>query len=316
MSTFQCKKCNYVTYDKSNFLKHKSTKKHIKKVQEDTKSTSNLPKVCIERAYTCQFCGNEYASSSTLSRHKKACSEKINLNNNHDLVVKDLQKEIEHLKELHMKDKEMKQQLEKEVANLKTLLTNAGVVVKKSVSALAYVAQNYKDAPQLDKLNDYSYLQFRDEDDEFDLLEMVFTHYRTDTLHKYLGDIIVNAYKKNNPDEQALWNSDTVRLTYVIRDLINQKTDWTIDKKGVKTTKYIIEPLLEYLRTLLAQFIDDNCLENYIHEPDVRFIKRTEDLQTTIKIIAEIKNKILAPKIIKYIAPHFYLPKNDELIEV
>lgn len=308
---FTCKSCNYSTDVKFAYQKHLQSKRHNKKEHELTNlltSTKSLHKVCIERAYICQFCNNNYASASTLSRHKKSCGEKVQMIQ--DNKYNEIANENIHLRELI-------KQLQNDNSHLKTLINNAGAVIKTSVSALSYVATNYKDAPSLKKLEDYSYLEFDDDDDDFDLVAMVISQHQDGTLYKYLGDIIINAYKKKDPSEQSIWNSDTVRLTYLIRDIINKKTDWTVDKKGVKTTRYIINPMLKYIKDLLNKYADENGLEHYVSESYMKLKKRTDAMQAVAEIIADITNNILSEQILKFIAPHFYLTKgdNDELID-
>lgn len=329
MNIYKCTDCNYETRDKSNFLKHNSTKKHLKKVNENTKSTKNIQKHSLknlpENEHQCPYCLTFYSTSSNLSRHKKLCSDKSQLENSYksELERHKLTNEIEKYKQkvselnnLRAKDTEMNKQLQNENAYLKTLIENAGAVIKTSVSALSYVAKNYKDAPKLQKLTDYSYITYDDDNDEFDLLKTIFDHYRDNILDQYLGNIIVSAYKKENPAEQSLWNSDTVRLTYLVKDIINKKTDWTVDKKGIKTSKFIIDPLLAYIRVLLTKYIDENGLENYVTESYMQLKKRTDDMQAVAEIITVISNNSLSEQILKYIAPHFYLTKNDELVAV
>ncbi|ARF12522.1 zinc finger protein [Klosneuvirus KNV1] len=101
----------------------------------------------------------------------------------------------------------------------------------------------------------------------------------------------------------------------MIRELIDKKPDWLVDKKGVKTTKFIIDPLLEYIRQLMADFIEENRLENFLHESDWRMRRRMDDLNVAGEICYNIKNKILSEQLLKHIAPHFYLNKNDQLID-
>ena len=221
------------------------------------------------------------------------------------------------MKELHEK---LNKQSQDEIKHLKSLINNAGAVIKTSVSALAYIAQNYDGAPILKKLPDYSYikeLELDDEDslDEFDLIEILIYHNNKETLQEYLGDIIVEAYKKKDPSKQSIWNSDTDRLNYIIRDLINKKPDWTVDKKGVKTTKYIIDPLLEYIREQVANYILENTTDKYVHLSEYMLNKHAEKLNSCGKVIAGIDNKSLSKLILKYIAPHFYLAKPEQLIE-
>jgi len=327
---YQCELCNYSTDIKFAHNRHLTSQKHIKKFDEKEKeriNTSRMHHVIItgapsKKSYICQFCNNAFANAGNLARHNKSCSNKKEMETNYMKDMEQYKKEIEHLKELNKLLKTDKKSLELDKQNLnnninhyKSLLNNAGIVIKKSVSALSYVAQNYKDAPQLDKLDDYSYLQFKDENDEFDLLETVFIEHQNGNLHEYIGNIIVDAYKKDNPDEQSLWSSDTTRLTYIIRDILHKKIDWTVDKKGEKTTRYIIKPILEYLLKLLIKYIDENGIENYVSGPIYIYEKKVNDMNTVQYIIADIKNNVLAQKIIKYIAPSFYLTRSDELIE-
>lgn len=294
---FSCDVCNYETDTKYCYQKHLKTKKH----------SDNINKKHINNKineYNCQYCDNNFSTASSLARHHKSCVQKNKLIQ----VVTDKDKEIEHLKDKIT-------MLQSENRNLKTLVTNAGSIIKTSVSTLSYVMKNYTDAPVLEPI-DYDVIQYNDKDDGFDIITMIFHHHRKHSLAGYLGDFIVKSYKKDDPSQQSLWNSDAVRLTYVVREIINTKSDWSVDKKGVKTTTYIIDPFLEYIRSLLVDFNDENRLENYLGDSVLRMKKRMEDLKSSAEIISDIKNKVLSEQVIKYIAPHFYLSKNDELIAV
>ena len=81
MTKYDCKPCSFFTNNKTDYSRHIKTNKHKKKVNTTTKTcikrASNVPKTCIEKKiHMCPFCENTYSSSSTLSRHKKACNEK------------------------------------------------------------------------------------------------------------------------------------------------------------------------------------------------------------------------------------------------
>jgi len=338
------------------YNKHLTTQKHIQKVNEGQKKKINsyiIPKTFIKHSsdipeisgnvYQCPFCKNNYSSSSNLTRHKKACNKKDQLESEYyneldkkeqeiqrlkELYEKDTthlkelyEKDTIHLKELHEKDGKLNKQLQDEVKHLKSLINNAGGIIKTSVSALAFVAQNYEGAPILKQLKNYSYikeieLDADDSDDEFDLIDTLIHHNMKETIQEYLGNIIVEAYKKKDPNKQSIWNSDTTRLTYIIRDLINKKPDWTVDKKGIKTGKYIIDPLLEYIRKEVTEYILENGAEKYIHLSEYMLNKHAEKLNSCGKILASIDNKSLSRLVLKYIAPHFYLAKPEQLIDV
>jgi len=296
---FKCEMCNYETDVKYCYQKHLKTQKHELNAN---KTTINKKK---NKDHKCNYCDNNFTTPSSLARHHKSCIQKNKLIQ----VVCEKDKEIEHLKDKI-------EMLQSENRNLKVLVTNAGSIIKTSVSTLSYVVQNYTNAPVLEPLNDYDTIQYNDKDDEFDIMTMIFHHHRKRSLAGYLGDFIVKSYKKDDPSQQALWSSDAVRLNYIVREIINKKTDWSVDKGGIKTTSYIIDPFLEYIRQLLVDFNEDNRLENYLHDNVLRMKQRMDDLNASAEIISDIKNKVLTDQIIKYIAPHFYLSKNNELIAV
>jgi len=323
-----CATCNYETDRLSSYQKHLITKKHLQYVSDHTNNSKIIHKqfklqsttqaTIIKKEFGCDYCKKKFSSSSNLTRHKKTCLIKSQID---QYAINEIEKrdlEIAHLKVMHDK---LYQQQQEEIAHLKSLINNAGGVIKTSVSALSYVVKNYDKAPVLKQIKDFSYLECADSDsnddgsDENDLSQTIIKCNGNKTIVDYLGNIIVQAYKKDDPSKQSIWNSDATRLTYMIRELIDKKPDWLVDKKGVKTTKFIIEPLLEYIRQLMADFIEENRLENFLHDSDWRMRRRMDDLKTAGEICYNIKNKILSEQLLKYIAPYFYLNKNDQLID-
>ena len=338
---YNCNFCNYYTDILFCYQKHLTTKKHTLKSNTGTINQLSAARELPDnssKAFTCPYCNNKYTRVNNLTQHKKICPDKDKIEKGLTFELEKKEEEIKHLKELYQKDiekykqnaekdDEMKKQLQDQVSHLKTLINNAGAVIKTSVSALSFVAQNYDKAPLLRRLKDYSYIKEKDDDednddnentdtdDKFDLMETLIYHNNKETIQEYLGNIIVEAYKKKDPNKQSIWNSDTVRLTYVIRDLINKKPDWSVDKKGIKTTKYVIDPLLEYIRNQAVEYLDQHKLENYVDETETVIRRICDKINTCGKIIVTIDNKELSRLILKYIAPHFYLAKPDQLLE-
>ena len=66
-SGFSCKKCDYICYNKTNFNKHLSTRKHL----ADNNDNKKLLKVAS--IYKCDSCSNIYKHQSGLCKHKKTC---------------------------------------------------------------------------------------------------------------------------------------------------------------------------------------------------------------------------------------------------
>lgn len=342
---YHCVICNYDTDILFSYNKHLKTQKHFinvtdhansKQIQKQFKLHSAQQQKIIKKEINCEFCEKLFSSPSNLTRHKKTCPKKIKIETYTLSEIEKRDQEIIRLKEQYQREKEqyqrdlelrekmhqqMHQQRQEEIVHLKSLINNAGGVIKTSVSALSYVVKNYDKAPALKQIKDFSYLECADSDsnddcgDENDLSQTIIKCHGNKTIVDYLGNIIVQAYKKDDPSKQSIWNSDATRLTYMIRELIDKKPDWLVDKKGVKTTKFIIDPLLEYIRQLMADFIEENRLENFLHESDWRMRRRMDDLNVAGEICYNIKNKILSEQLLKHIAPHFYLNKNDQLID-
>lgn len=312
MVQYECKLCCYITLDQSNFMKHKKSVKHTKKENDLNNSTNKIQKESkknpnSDSKYTCEYCEKNYTTPSNLSKHKKKCINKqtviIQLENDKKA------QETHYLKEIIKRLENENKKLEEDKRHYKKLVEGAGILAKTSMSTLSYVMSTYKDAPALDKMENYACIQYDGKNKKINLYDMMFTHQDKGTLHTYLGDFLIDVYKKDNPEDQSLWISDTSRLTYIIRELIDKTPDWNVDKKGVKTTTYIIEPFLEYTREILDKYNKKNDLKNHLDDSIFQMKQRIENLKMSTHIIFDIKNNELGPKILKYIAPYFHLTK-------
>ena len=178
------------------------------------------------------------------------------------------------------------------------------------MNTFSYLLQNYNNAPCLNSLNDYSIIS---KDTDYLINELIL-YYDKSKLDKFLGDFIVKHYKKDNPQLQALWNSDTDRLNYTIRELYNinnnekNSVQWIVDRKGLKMTQQIINPLLEYISNLNINYLK---YKQRMNEESILNCtdKVMRNMHTLASINNDIRNNILSKEINKYIAPYFYLNK-------
>ena len=233
---YECEKCKFETVNLYDFNRHKQSKKHIEKCNEEmVKSLLNPGSIHDKESHTCCFCGKIYSTAGNLTKHKKICTEKI-------LLIKELNEKdqkIDHLEHLLQNEVAHIKSLQDEVLYLKTIINNAGNIIKSSVSAISYVSQHYDDAPPIAPIKDYSKITFdidpeegledvtdndkpkkrrkrkspmeiRDSKDKF--IEILTCKFDKDILHRYLGDIIIKCYKKKDPTKQSLWSSDTSLL--------------------------------------------------------------------------------------------------------
>jgi len=319
---FNCNLCNYSTNDKFNYSRHQKSKKHQEKVKQVPLISAIIPVqssyISLEK-YVCQFCNHSYTNAGNLSKHKQSCSEKSSYINTikelKDQLSKkdvDIVKEIAHKDEIVKTKDEMILFLAHENKNLKTMLNCAGTVVEKSMSNLGYLNKHYPNAPALEYIKDIPDLH--EDLSEDNVVDNIIYEYKNHTLTSFIGNLIIKDYKKTDPTQQSLWNSDADRLTYMIRSLLaNESIQWEVDKKGINTTKYIIKPITDYIK---------KQLENYIKTCEVSRSQKTKKIMGSVYKMADCRIVImsidtgeLAGGILKYISPYLYIVKdNQELL--
>ena len=344
---FECKSCKYESNDKSNYARHLNSVKHNRNAvpivhnypdypiritpgyinNEEKQEDNKIQK----KEYKCKDCNTIFSFASGLSRHKK------------DRCIKDKSDSIENIKEQLEKDFEKKLKakevekekeiekalqtqkinfLEQQVKELKAYINSTkpgnNTNTTYNISVKNYIQQIYSDAPYLIKLDNYALLKNEEEEKEGidDFADVLVHQYKHKRLHTYLGDFVIKQYKKEDPAEQSLWNSDVSRLTYIIKELLaNKKSHWNHDFKGLKTKNYIIQPLLEYIQNYCIAYneacdLDKDQIQNerYCH-------KITEKLNILGNIINDITKHTLSEEIVKYIAPHFQIPNKQDNFE-
>ena len=338
MVNYECKLCDFITKNKRNYIQHNSTSKHMKKVIHDAEKNmtqldygansrnspklpetpKNLPCKSDTPGYKCDSCGNIFARISNLTRHYKICTNK----NEEVLLLK--QKLEQYEKDARMKfeqyDKDTKRYKKdvnyhmKETEYYKQLLREAGGLVKKSVNALTFAVDNYDSAPAIKTISMYEIDTFEgDNNTDKKIVEDILSAYKHKTLDKYLGNFIIKVYKKDDPKNQSIWNTDDSRLTYLIKELMNnESSNWIIDKKGIKTKTYLIEPLLAHIRNLLISYqTNSEILELDMGPVEIEFI--LENSKKIMDLMNDIDDGVIGKEVLKYISGH--LRFSNKLIE-
>ena len=319
MDKLECTICNYITKEKSNLNRHLKSKKHIKKVTDDgntnnkvinnnyqsapthSKALKKEKKNIIQNNeleknnLTCKTCGICFSRISSLVRHQKICVYK----NNEIILLKNKleqsEKESKHFKEENDYHKKM--------------LNEAGGLVKKSVSALTYVAHNYGSAPTI-KMIDIDDMTDLEQNNK-KLVEDAISAHKHKTLDKYLGDSIIKLYKTDKPEDQSVWATDTSRLTYLIKELmVNNSSNWIIDKKGIKTKEYLIDPLLGHIKALVIDY-QKNSMILSTNAVEIEYILETN--KQILKLVTDIDDGIVGNNLLKYISTHLFF--NEKLIK-
>lgn len=145
------------------------------------------------------------------------------------------------------------------------------------------------------------------------IISIIYYH-NENKLDQYIGNFLVKHYKTKDPKQRSNWNSDTSRLTYINRELVNNKPNWVIDKRGVKMTNIIIDPILEYIKKLSQTEINE--LKDELEDEDNEHLRNKiiNKMTSFSEIIKNINNKVLSKEINRYLAPHLYFDKNNVLI--
>ena len=317
---YKCTLCDYITNDSSNYERHVKSSKH-KKHNSEEDINSNGPE---DRPYQCALCNSQYSYGSGLRRHQRTCKMDFidKMKNEYDDIIKKKDTEIFILS---MANKGLEEKLKLLEACLKNnrddsnkaldliasennyhkqLIDTAGNFVKSSVSALTYASQHFPDAPVFERFNKFELLKI---EEHYTVAEIVLYQQKNKTLASMMGDIIINHYKKEDPTKQSLWNTDCSRFAYIIREVIDNKVQWTVDKGGVKVHELAVEPILLYVKDQLNDYCLDKADELLDRDKDPIVI--SEELHKANKLIDIINNGELGKDIIRYMTKSFYLNK-------
>ena len=318
---YKCIICNYTTKDTSNLKRHNKTKKHLNNLYIKNNNNFNAPQCTVNapqctidlqqtdkkqnklsnNKFICNYCNATFTRSNSLSRHKNICN--IKHNEEHKLKAQLQEQNSKH--EIEMLNCKYRH-FEKEAKYYKQLLMEAGGLVKKSVSALTYSITNYNDAPSIKTIDTTNINEFNDSD--VAIAKDIISACKHKTLNKYLGNIIVKEYKKNKPKNQSIWNTDDTRLTYIIKELIqNNSSNWIIDKKGIKASIYLIDPLLKHVKNLIISYQKNMGFGETAFEIEIQL----ENNKIIKDLIINIDDGITTKEILKYISSHLRFNENN-----
>ena len=332
MNQFECKICNYTTKEKSNINRHMKSAKHLQKeqVESNINQEKNYVKVLhptstllppyshqksqneiYKKENMCKYCSRTFSRPDTLSKHINTCKNKQEEDNELKDKIKELNNQLELFKNENKHYIKEVYHYKEETNYYKQMLREAGGLVKKSVSSLTYIVDNYSNAPALQTISikDIRTLKYN----EKKIIEDILSSYKHKTLSKYLGGFIIDLYKKDDPNSQSIWNTDDSRLTYLIKELLNNKSsNWIIDKKGIKTTEYLIDPLLLHIKKLLISYQKNLIIPELTqHNTEIEFI--LDNSKRIIELMDDIDDGIISKDILKYISCH--LRFNEKLIK-
>ncbi len=290
-----CLPCNYETNIKASLLVHLKSTKHIKNQSEATDAL--IKKLTLEN--------QELRTANIMKDKEIECNIKEieGMKANNQFLV-------DHINNI------------KSSANLAgNIATNAATTAATTatISTIKYIMDNYT-PPAIETYKQIEYSTamknldiINDDNSEETFIKDIIYHSSKNILSKYLGDIIVKLYKKNDSKEQSMWNSDVSRLSYIIREKIGDNFSWTTDKSGVLVNKYVIQPYLTYIYKLLTKTINAITKPKKLVDLTSNQIEQNNEISKGCILIKQtIDNKILEHDINKHIAPFFYFNQKDK----
>lgn len=306
---FKCEVCKYNTSNKSNYNKHLQCKLHM----DNCETAKKFRNKRIDATHRCNGCNKIYRHQSGLCRHKRYCEEPDKNQKSADII-----EELTTIKTMMVDCQNKMVDYQKQNDALRDQLmeyakNNPSVSNTYNISIKNCLQRDYADAPALEGLPDYFTLTYEDDEypyEEYRFIDTLIYNYENSCLIKYLGDFVIQNYKKDDPAQQSMWSSDISRLTYIIKELLaTNNSIWNHDYKGVKTKIYIIDPLLKYIKEYMDEYWIIT-LDKYTSNKIENINKYHKMYVVLHKIKKDIETGVLGNAIIRYIAPSFYMSRN------
>lgn len=202
---------------KYNKVTNKDKKEMTDKVTTDANNKDGI---------RCIYCKTVFARLCNLTKHQTKCGEKNkkvnelqNKINILETMVKNKRNKIKKMKHKFQEQLKEKDQL---IEYFKTLAKMEGNKYT-TMNSINYVKINFNNAPPLKKIKNVNAFKKKQNDNDF--IELIIYYHSRNSLAPYIGDTLVSIYKKENErvNEQRFWNTDCSRLTYIIRDVLNNK---------------------------------------------------------------------------------------------
>lgn len=293
-------------------------------VRIEKKPIKKTTQVDEEKKYICT-CSKICNSRQSLWKHKNKCDfEKPK-----SLSVEDVKTELLSGDNFEMKfekfinkyvaDMEKLEDLTHEVSKLKGIsITNDNsnsfnnntmcVTNNKILNVCAYINANYNEAEPLRMIcqQEITKMLTLDPKLKYTVEDLLVFEHDNNTINQFIGDLIVDVYKKKDPKKQRVWASDIQRLTFLVRRVIDDSEKiWKTDKGGICVTEFLISPILEEIKMMMNEHYK-KCYEQ-MQDPENDYMKYANKMKASNEIIYDITTKKLQKSVLTYVAPHFQL---------
>jgi hypothetical protein len=323
--------CNYnATYNKFNNI-------NIRDVRD--KKSNDIDSNDDMTSFTkCNHCYASFVSQVDLLHHLQTGCNKVvaSLQKTNQALAKKLTKYEQNIKKLESDKITL---LEDTVISLKE---DKKIFAENSTTAMKFLTKNFQTTEPLTCMTNEKALElltFNKSLDDVDIdakvlkkmskkekellvnnlcVEQMIHEHNNNRLHTYLTDIVVSEYLEDNPIYQQIWNTDKSRLSYIIREVINNKDEWIRDDKGHKIKKYVVFPILSTAKEMILIYAKSRnaMIMNDELPPNVDRETLLMRLATSALIIKNIKNKTLEDKIVTSMCSYFGISNAKKYINL
>ena len=267
---FFCELCDFSCSNKNHFNRHLLTRKHLKK--KSTKSTNIGP-------FKCKNCSKIYKQSQGLSRHKKMCKTKCNMNvtnvtknvtnvtksgmskmkcpeaersENLNAENKLLEKFNEFEKKLEEKDKRLEKK-DEQIFSLINIIAKNGVGNTNANNNKSHNVNSLNTQNNNLTVNVYLNEHCKDAMNIKDFVEKVKVsledlQYTTDNgFAEGISNIFMKQLNDMKPTERPIHCTDAKRCKFYVKD---ENNDWKKDAENKKINKSISDITLKQIKML------------------------------------------------------------------
>ncbi len=238
--------------------------------------------------------------------NEKIIEEKNNKIKVHNITVSKLNTKINELSKKLDEEYNKKDNIIKDQINILNKFAEKEEIKDVGMSALTYANKYYTNAPALLRISNYQINDYdlTNPEEKEKLLNTIINYHDNKTLHRLLGDHIIKYYKKTNPEDQSFHSTDCSRLTYIVRDIVENAGKWIQDRNGIIVSDKIIKPIVEKCVEMLIEL-----QTQLTKELAANLNKIDKRIYNILEIISSIDKGEMVNEINKYIAPYFSLQK-------
>lgn len=291
---YTCILCGYSTNKTSNFNKHNKSKRHLRKDKMVVRNLNQKP--TINNKYNADLNAQLIKEKDEANKIlKKAMADK-------DKVLDDKDKQIEKLTKNNDELKKIVSVKINEISN------NS----KRTNRLLFSLLESCTIAPPFRPIEDKTKLRIGYESINKFAKDMIIK-YKRKILVQFIGDFIVNHYKRKDPRYQSIFNCDTSRYNYKYL-YYKERSQWLNDKGGVMVEYTAIDPLLnEIRRAIKKKYTYDYLVKiSKLTNPDLLY--DTEMWNHSLHLKREISEGKISRQVLRYISPHLHLTREQELM--